>query len=231
VSILEGNDVPGLLLQHVKERNTRMVVMAAHPRGVMERALLGSVADRLIREANVPVIVVPIRTRTEDRAFVHAAETGSGLVGAALRAARPVRRILVPLDDSPGALQTLRALQPAAESADEVLLFHVVVPTSFTGMETVATDDGRALPEAVREARDRLDELARRLRTDLPAPRAEVVKADDPAAAITAAAREHRADLIALSTRGEKGLKRAIFGSTTSDVLRNATTPVLVVTH
>ena len=51
----------------------------------------------------------------------------------------------------------------------------------------------------------------------------------DPAAAIVQAADERQADIIVMSTHGRSGLRRAMFGSVTDQVLRTTTTPVLLV--
>jgi nucleotide-binding universal stress UspA family protein len=232
-SVLEGGEVAGLLLGQARERDTRMVVMASRPRSAMERSLLGSVADRLIRKAETPVVVVPVRNHPEHHALAHATELGSGLVGAALRAARPVRRILIPIDDSPHALRALNALGPIARAAEEVILLHVLVPAILTRIvEPSAADDRSSLSSLgryMREACDRLEGIAEQLRVSIPAVRRVVVAADDAAAAITAAARSRGVDLIAMSTRGEGGLKRAVAGSTASQVLRNAAIRVLLV--
>jgi nucleotide-binding universal stress UspA family protein len=40
-----------------------LIVMASHGRGGVQRWLLGSVAEKLVREAPVPVMLVPIAAR------------------------------------------------------------------------------------------------------------------------------------------------------------------------
>jgi nucleotide-binding universal stress UspA family protein len=52
-----------------------------------------------------------------------------------------------------------------------------------------------------------------------------------PAQAIVAAAEEHQARVILIGSRGLRGLKAKLLGSTSSEVLRDATRPVLVVRH
>ena len=49
------------------------------------------------------------------------------------------------------------------------------------------------------------------------------------AESISAYAIEHCADLVVMTTHGRSGLKRALVGSVTEEVLRTARTPVLVV--
>lgn len=50
-----------------------------------------------------------------------------------------------------------------------------------------------------------------------------------PAAAIVEAAREERAELIAMTTHGRGGLRRLVFGSVADEVLRTAACPILLV--
>jgi hypothetical protein len=49
-----------------------------------------------------------------------------------------------------------------------------------------------------------------------------------PAAAIADYAEERHCDLIALATRGESGLQRALLGSVADKIIRSARLPVLV---
>jgi nucleotide-binding universal stress UspA family protein len=44
-----------------------VIVMASHGRGGARRWFLGSVAEKLIREAPVPVVIVPTRDRQVER--------------------------------------------------------------------------------------------------------------------------------------------------------------------
>jgi nucleotide-binding universal stress UspA family protein len=50
-----------------------------------------------------------------------------------------------------------------------------------------------------------------------------------PASEIVETAKAERADLIAMTTHGRTGLRRAIFGSVAAAVLRDAAIPVLVI--
>lgn len=54
---------------------TDVIVMTSHGRGGVRRWLLGSVAEKLVREGPVPVILVPATVRQEFAEFVPAAET------------------------------------------------------------------------------------------------------------------------------------------------------------
>jgi nucleotide-binding universal stress UspA family protein len=53
----------------------------------------------------------------------------------------------------------------------------------------------------------------------------------DPAAAIVASAEEHGAAAIVVGSRGLRGLRSKLLGSTSSELLRRAARPVVVVRH
>ena len=55
-----------------------------------------------------------------------------------------------------------------------------------------------------------------------------VVQQTTPVQAILDVIREERVDLIALTTDGHAGLKRALLGSVSESVLRDSHTPVLL---
>ena len=93
---LSGSVGPALA-QYVQELGIDLVVMATHGRGGVRRAWLGSVADRLIRQLQVPVLLV----RPAEDGF--ATTSGSA-----------PNQILVPLDGSPLAEEVLG---PAADLA------------------------------------------------------------------------------------------------------------------
>lgn len=73
------------ILAIAKERDASLIIMATRGRGALGRALLGSVADRVARAAEVPVLLVhPEREE----------------VPAAIDRTAAIRRLVVPLDGS-----------------------------------------------------------------------------------------------------------------------------------
>ncbi|HEX6059611.1 MAG TPA: universal stress protein [Gemmatimonadaceae bacterium] len=82
VEVLHGDDAAAALVRHAAERAPLLVVMATRAAGAAERAIRGSVADRVMRECPRPVLLVP--PGTEDMAGRHV----------------HLSRVLVPLDGS-----------------------------------------------------------------------------------------------------------------------------------
>ena len=49
------------IVRHAGERGADLIVVGSHGRGALRRFLLGSVAERVLREAGCPVMIVPDR--------------------------------------------------------------------------------------------------------------------------------------------------------------------------
>jgi nucleotide-binding universal stress UspA family protein len=49
------------IVRYANERAADILVLGSHGRGVIRRFLLGGVAERVLREASCPVLVVPDR--------------------------------------------------------------------------------------------------------------------------------------------------------------------------
>ena len=77
-------------------------------------------------------------------------------------------------------------------------------------------------------ARAYLEGIAERLRETSIVVHSRVVQQTTPVQAILDVIREERVDLIALTTDGHAGLKRALLGSVSESVLRDSHTPVLL---
>jgi nucleotide-binding universal stress UspA family protein len=139
-------------------------------------------------------------------------------------------RVLIPLDGSELAEAILPFAERFAGPLDaEVCLLRVVEPlTAIPGLGTggVVGPEALALREA--EARGYLAEMAHRLEGRGLRVRT-VVGVGVPELTILEVATAEKADLIAMSTHGRRGLRRAVFGSVAEAVLRSAAVPVLMI--
>jgi nucleotide-binding universal stress UspA family protein len=138
------------------------------------------------------------------------------------------KRALVPLDGSPIAETIIPFLTEIAGPLDmSVTLLRVIEP-----LTTVATDFGEPVvlddvQARAREAEEYLAPLAAILRArGIDA--SWCVRRGRADAEILEAARDSRADLIAMSTHGRSGFGRLLFGSVAEQVLRQADVPVFM---
>ncbi|HXG08223.1 MAG TPA: universal stress protein [Gemmataceae bacterium] len=214
-TLLEG-PIANALLEYAAAVGVDLLIMTTHGRGPLSRFWLGSVADQLVRQAPMPILLVRPREGSPE-----------------LPGGPCFRHILIPLDGSPLAEQ---AIEPAVAlgSLFEVgyTLLRVVNPLQTVGHDpagfAISGFDPLVQKRLQVEAEDYLERIAERLRPRATRVLTRVIVGAQPAAAILDAAREQGADLIALATHGRGGLRRLLLGSIADKVLRGATTPVLV---
>lgn len=211
--VLDGSGVVEELVRHAAMRNALAVVMGTRAPNAVGRLLVGSVADRVVRECRKPVVLVP--------------------PGAAFMAGKRVRfgRVLVPVDGSALAEKALEFLLQLPRTNElEYVLLEVVPPV---GVDVQPSDIllGGSRSRRAAEAEERLDALAERVRArGVTTVEVQVAEAAHPAEAITEAVRDCLVEMIAMSTRGASGLQRLVLGSVAEGVVRASEVPVLLLT-
>jgi nucleotide-binding universal stress UspA family protein len=183
----------------------------------LQRILLGSTAARVVRHALCPVLTV----RPATGAKVPARKAASlGPI---------IKRILVPVAFSEECNSAIRFATTLARMMDARLtLLHVIAPLPLHSIRYIA-EIQQYDAEVKLDAKQRLEALAAALPEEI---KSEVIlRQDTPHLGILRAAREDRCDLIAIPTRGLKGLKNFVLGSTAEKVVRHASCPVLTFNH
>jgi nucleotide-binding universal stress UspA family protein len=194
-----------------------LIAMSTHGRSGIGRWLLGSVADKILRYSNVPVMLV----RPKDQSPI---------------APEPrLKVVIVALDGSELSEQVLPHVQglSRASSLKIILLRVTPFPTAYPSSALGAPSSGIYWQEYFQEtkaaAETYLQELARRLREkgyrDVEALHVE----GDPASHIIDLAGRTPDSFIAMTSRGQGGLARAVFGSVADRVVRHCAKPVLIV--
>jgi nucleotide-binding universal stress UspA family protein len=186
-----------------------LIVMGTHGAGGFEHLVLGSVTEKVLRTASCPVMTVPPRARATSQL--------------------PFKRIVCPIDFSPASEQALAlALSFAKEADAKLTLLHVVEGLS----PEEAPPNSRAFysPEyAGFRDRDALASL-RKMIPDAAAewcfPDAKVVHGK-PAREILEFAGREKMDLIVMGVDGRSVFDQIVFGSTTNQVIRESTCPVV----
>lgn len=227
--VLDGE--PGeAVAGRVEEGEADLVVMSTHGRGGLDRAWLGSVADRLIRRLTVPLLLVRPEEEegTGEVADLESDEDGPEL---ALESAR-IRRVLVPLDGSELAEAILDpAARLARQTGASLVLLRAIdpmLPTDAPYLPATVEGTEARFEERHEEARTYLDGVAERLRGEGVDVADAEVREGRAAPTILERAGEG-ADLVAMATHGRGGLRRWLLGSVSDKVLRGADRPVLIV--
>jgi nucleotide-binding universal stress UspA family protein len=197
------------VLDVARRQGASLIVAGTRGRTGWKRALLGSTAGRLVRDATCPVLTVHHRDGAQPRAL---------------------RTILVPTDFSEDAAlaadAAARFLCVPGDGHELVLLHAYRIP--IDAMHLPASVLAEAVHRAAQNAAARLEELAAALRRPGLAVRA-VAHEGYPPDVVLAQAAALGADLIAMGTHGRSGIGRAVLGSTAERVIATAPCPVLTV--
>ncbi len=198
------------ILEYETSHQIDLIVMGTHGRSGLDRLMIGSVAEEVVRLASCPVYTV------------HSAGTPQTV--------RPVQSLLVPVDFSESSgllLAYARELALTYHARLDVLhvLENVGLPY-VTGFEPLVIVPETESP--VEQARQDLLSLLADTGTDV-VPCEAHVRVGRPDHVIADFAADHRNDLIVIATHGWTGFRRLILGSVTEKVVRHANTPVFTV--
>lgn len=191
-----------------------LIVLSTRGHSGLKHLLLGSTAERVVRGATCPVLVV--RKRKQKSKAANEAFT--------------VRTILVPVDFSECSLAGVKYAAFLARTLGAKLrLFHAIYPyTNYVFVDRAGVRLS-GLVEAVEEtAKQEMDAL-KQMDFLHGLPTQTETLPGHAVDEICAAASEPDVDLVVTSTHGRTGFKHAVIGSVAEHVVRYAGCPVLVV--
>ena len=213
--VVRHGPAPEAIVDYAEQMDIWQIVMATHGYSGIKRWTHGSVAERVLQAASVPVLMV--RAQEED------AEDSRQLM--------LCRRILVPLDGSEMAEQVLSPVTSVAQAVGaEVFLFQVAVdqPASMFGSDWFLLPAEGEFEGYEREAQAYLERVADPLREE-GIQVSTGTQIGPVAESIMAYAEVNHIDLIAMCTHGRTGLARWALGSVADRVLRAGGVPILLV--
>jgi len=205
------------ILAEMRARKIDLLLMSTHGRSGLGRWIYGSVADQVLRNATVPVLLVPSacnRTWPDDR---------------------PIR-IAVPLDGSDLAAEVLTPARDLAKALDgEIHLIRAVEQPSYAyvGRSPNAVDLPVAVPVPMggasqAEAENYLGRIAAELRAMGQYAESHVI-GGGAVSGIIDLSRDIGADVIAMATHGRGGVVRMLMGSVATTVLQQSSIPIMLV--
>src|SRR5262245_39798151 len=184
-----------------------LIVMGTHGATGFQHLILGSVTEKVLRQAPCPVLTVPPRVRTTP--------------------SLPFTRILCPVDFSESARAALGfAVSLSQECSARLTILYALERPS----EELSPFTAEYRHEVEQSAAAKLAELSAGFeqRGSQAVMRVAYGKAYRE---ILATASEESSDLIVIGVHGRNPLDLMLFGSTTNQVVRRATCPVLTVRH
>jgi nucleotide-binding universal stress UspA family protein len=187
-----------------------LILMGTHAREGFNRLLLGSVAERVVRMAQIPVMVSRAATNAE------------------------FKRILIPIDTTSDSLQAIQQAKALALALPAKLHFVYVVPDMpmpFTdSFGAYGAFDAAGLSKSLEQTGKLALEKAVALCQDL-TPTSSILHANTSQIhnVILGAAKDVHADLIVMTTHARAGMERLLLGSVSEGVVHHANVPVLLV--
>ncbi|GAB3311938.1 universal stress protein [Haloplanus rallus] len=204
--VLQGEPY-STVVDYAAANDVDVIVMPTHGRRGLERFLLGSTTERVIRRADVPVLTL----RPDDD----------------VRVRHPYRNVLVPTDGSATADAALDlALDLTAAEGAGLHLLSVVDVTSL-GID-VRTDI--AVESLEESAADVVESATATANEAGVTPAATAVELGTSVARVVRSyVDDHDVDLVVAGTHGRTGFDRYVLGSVTEKLVRASPVPVLTV--
>jgi nucleotide-binding universal stress UspA family protein len=216
-SVVLRGDAAETLTEAADELEANLLVMSSRGASGLRRAVLGSVADHLIRHAReTPILLSP--PPDDDAPPV---EQG-------------IERVMLTLDGSDLSQAALPYAEHLARSLDvplylvrvtesEADLMHATMPSGMPAAATISLEDaqqmaGEQFNAAIIDLRALAETLTARGLHEVVI---EVLEGD-PASAIIEASERLEADVIVMATRGRGGIGRLVLGSVADSVARRS---------
>ena len=208
-----GGDAATAIIKAANSAPTSVLVMSTHGRGGLGRWLYGSVAEQVLRDADLPILLI---SAGADYSW----PTG-----------RPLK-ILVPLDGSETAEAAIESARRIGKSLEADAIFVRIIESSQSPdlifdpahfrLDRPVMDSGQTA------AREYLDNVASQPASPFHAVDT-IVEEGNPATRIAALARQEDVDLIVMATHGRTGLARLVMGSVATATVHRAHVPILIV--
>jgi nucleotide-binding universal stress UspA family protein len=214
-TVTKGVPAVEIISEAEKDPGT-LVAMATHGRSGVTRWLMGSVADKLLRYSDLPLLLIHPKD------------------GSPIAPEPQLRTVIVPLDGSIVSEQVLPHVHDLARALSlKVILFRATTfPVNYPASTLGAPSPAIAWQSYFEEAKSAADSYLKKISADFE-DASPVVETrhmpGEPAANIIDLASSTPDSFIAMTSRGQGGLARAVLGSVADRVVRHCAEPVLIV--
>jgi len=214
-AILVGNPAEKIV-DYADSGDIDLIVMATHGRSGISRWALGSVADKVLRATERPVVLVRAQNA---HPYMHKKDILS--------------KMLVPLDGSKEGEAVIPYIEELVSKLGGEIIFFQVLALAYH--VHISGDAAVQVPYTEKEmeplkmsAQSYLKKMGSKLK-ERGIPTKYEVKVGAAGYEIIKLADEINADLVAMLTHGRSGIGRWVFGSVAERVVRSGNTPVLLV--
>jgi nucleotide-binding universal stress UspA family protein len=204
------------IVKAADEATSPLIVMATHGRSGLSRIFSGSVAEHVVSKSGAPVFLIRHETKDRQDNLVHIVAVsldGSVYAEAALPYAKELAR------DFDAELLLVRV-------AETFQVYSMMSPDPVGGASAEAINE--VTEQLISETRDYLEATATTLRAEGFNVKTAALEGF-PADQLMALEREMAVNVIVMATHGRSGLGRLVFGSVADRILKNGTTPILMI--
>lgn len=181
-----------------------LIVLGTHGRTGLQRLLLGSTTESVLRSIDIPILTVPEIDEITD-----------------------IDGILVPTDGSPGTERAVAQACALAQKYDASVHGLSVVNTQVL---SAVSDAGGAIPEIIdslKQQRERDVDTIQQRADELSLNHTTTVAEGEPKQVIREYVNNQDVDVISMGTHGRDGIDRFLLGSVTEHTIREVDVPVL----
>lgn len=206
-AVYEG-DPYSSIIEYAESNDVDLVAMPTHGRTGLERFMLGSTTERVVRRATVPVLT--IRPDSDGSTFTH-----------------PYRNVLVPTDGSNCATAALAIGTDVATAEGAALHLLSVIDTRTLGVDVRTDIQISLLEESANEILEDASAYATNAGVESIAETVEYGTSIHQT--IRSYVEDNDVDLVVVGTHGRTGFDRYLLGSVTEHLVRTSPIPVLTV--
>ena len=202
-AIVEVGDPRDLVLEIEERENPDLVVIGSHRKGLVEKILIGSTAEKIVKHSLRPTLIIKGREPTFSK------------------------KVLIAYDFSKTAEKTLDfALKFLKPFKVKVEILHVEEPIDIPVVEKI----GEAIYKKYREEKKKyMEKIKERFEKEGFEVNTVFLSGKDPSEEIVDyIQRDSDIELLVMGSRGLSGLKRIILGSTSTEVFGKVEVPILI---
>ncbi len=201
--VVDVGDPRDLILEMEEKEDPDLVVIGSHKKGLIEKILIGSTAEKVVKHSTKPVLVI--------------------------KGSEPTfrKKVLLAYDFSKTAERTVEfALSFLKPFQVEIKILHIDEPIDLPLVERI----GKALYEKYREEKKKyLDKIKDKFEEAGFKVSSEFASGRDPAEEIVDHVQKDKdIELVIMGSKGLSGLKRILLGSTSTEVFRKVEIPILI---
>lgn len=197
------------ILKLADKEEVSLIVIGCHGKGLLDEVVIGSVSDRVTREAKVPVILVKFKIIQN--------ETGHQLEK---RTAEQFKKILYPTDCSPCSLSVMNYVREFKKvGCEEVIIANVIDPSATKAVN---------LEKAVAEMEKKLN-VERQVFEEQNIKARIAVPVGRPLEELLRIGKEEKVSLIVMGSTGKGYFKQMLMGSISENMVRYARCPIMIV--